>query len=138
MSCGYGLFSSNIKTFSPAERATSMPLVRAALREHGGERPQDEPDVAPHRPVGDIQVVELDHLVEWDVGPTEHLPETGEAGSQGQPAAAPAVHQPVLRFDQRPRSDETHLAPQHVPQLRQLVEARVAHDAADERDAWIV
>ena len=37
--------------------------------------------------------------------------------------------------DARPRADERHVAAEHVEQLRQLVEARLAQPAADARDA---
>src|SRR5215203_6433710 len=38
----------------------------------------------------------------------------------------------------RARSDQGHLALQHVPELRELVEVRPAQEAADVRDAWVV
>ena len=37
-----------------------------------------------------------------------------------------------------PRPHEAHVALQHVPELRQLVEAVFAHDVADGRDARVV
>ena len=39
--------------------------------------------------------------------------------------------------DRRARPDERHVAAQHVPQLGQLVEARLAQEAADARDALV-
>jgi hypothetical protein len=38
----------------------------------------------------------------------------------------------------RPRADDRHLATDHVEDLRQLVEARLAQEPADARDAWVV
>ena len=37
-----------------------------------------------------------------------------------------------------PRADERHVSAQHVPELRQLVEAAVSEKASDRRDPWIV
>src|SRR5205814_7804277 len=37
----------------------------------------------------------------------------------------------------RPRPDDTHLAPQHVDELGQLVDAELADETPDRRDAWI-
>src|SRR3989442_4721473 len=37
-----------------------------------------------------------------------------------------------------PGSDQRHVPPQHVPQLRQFVEARLSKHASDRRDPWIV
>src|SRR5690606_4852373 len=50
---------------------------------------------------------------------------------------ARAIPRDLLAHD-RPRSDEAHLALQHVPQLRQLVEARLAEEATDTRNARVV
>ena len=61
----------------------------------------------------------------------EHLPEAGDPGRQVEAAAAPAADALVLGDRQRPRADEAHLAAQHVPELRQLVDARVPQEAAD-------
>ena len=55
-------------------------LVRAAPGDDGRERAQHQANVRPQRPVGHVHVVELDHLVEGDVRPAQHLPETGEPG----------------------------------------------------------
>ena len=38
----------------------------------------------------------------------------------------------------RPRADEAHVAAQHVEDLRQLVDAHLADEAADARDAIVV
>ena len=50
--------------------------------------------------------------------------------------------QPVIWLDswidERTRADEAHLALQHVPELRQLVDARGAQEAAHARDARVV
>src|SRR2546430_7379388 len=45
-------------------------------------------------------------------------------------------HVHVARY-LRPRSDEAHLAPQHVDELGQLIDLPAAQHAAHARDAWI-
>ena len=82
-----------------------------------------------HRPVGDVQVVELDHLLERDLIPPEDLPEPRDPRLQVEPAPSPVDDVLVLLEDQRPRPDEAHLAPEDVDQLRQLVERVAAQEA---------
>ena len=43
-----------------------------------------------------------------------------------------------FRRQRRPRADERHGAADHVEQLRQLVEAELAHDLADRRDPGVI
>ena len=63
-----------------------------------------------------------------------HLPHPGEARADLEAAVAPA-EQPVALFgDERARADQRHLADQHVPQLRQLVEGGAPQHLADGRD----
>ena len=60
------------------------------------------------------------------IGAPEHLPEAGDAGRDVEPAARPAGDLRGLVDHERARPHEAHLALQHVPQLRQLVEAACA------------
>ena len=66
------------------------------------------------------------------------LPEAGHPGLDRE--ALEPVRRVVLDLvgDRRARADERHVAAQHVPQLRQLVEARLAQEAPDARDARVV
>ena len=50
----------------------------------------------------------------------------------------PAVDVPMLVEDQRPRADEAHLAPEHVDELRQLVERVAAQKPPDARHPRVV
>ena len=43
-----------------------------------------------------------------------------------------------LGFDDGPRADKAHFTSKNVPQLRQLVEARLANEAANPGDPWIL
>src|SRR2546421_12703649 len=49
-------------------------LVRALRSDDGRNRSDENPEVACERPVRDIEVVELHHLVEGNVRATEYLP----------------------------------------------------------------
>ena len=68
------------------------------------------------------------------VRPGPHLDPVLEARERPRAASSPPSR---LRFDlaraQRARSDEAHVAAEDVPQLRQLVHRRRAHEAADAR-----
>ena len=86
-----------------------------------------------HRPVLDVVEVVLDALLERGVAaPAVDLRPAGDAGLH-------LVAQHVLRnavlelLDEerplRPRADERHVAAEHVPELRQLVEVRAAQEA---------
>src|SRR5215218_8194961 len=55
-----------------------------------------------------------------------------------EPMAVVARDQHVLVDDERPRTDEAHLATPHVQQLRELVEARVTQHPPYARHAGIV
>src|SRR5581483_12491340 len=70
--------------------------------------------------------------------PSAHLREAGDAGLHlvatrllGRVAAE------ILR-QQRPRADEGHVAAQHVPELRQLVEARGTEEPSQRREPRLV
>src|ERR687891_1291692 len=95
----------------PRARSKTARLVRRAGAAHGGQRPEDQLEVVQQRPRGHVYVVEPHHLLERDVVPSEHLPEAGDAGLQGEPVAPPVDDVLVLLEDERPRADEAHLAP---------------------------
>src|SRR5690606_9923447 len=69
---------------------------------------------------------------------TGHLPQAGDSRSHGEIMPNGTSILEDLFLDDRPGADQAHLALQHVPQLRQLVEARPAQQAADASDARVV
>src|SRR3954453_14038097 len=91
-------------------------------RQDVGHRAAEDLDVAPQRPVGDVEVVDRDHLPQRDLRGAEDLPLTGHAGLEVQPPAVPALDAGVLLGYERARPNERHLAAQDVEQLRKLVE----------------
>src|SRR5439155_17194983 len=106
--------------------------VRARVAEHAGEGQQDDLDVEPERPVPDVVEVVLDATVERRVAAQSvHLRPAGDPGLDvvAQHVAghrgAKLVH---VDWALRPRTHQAHLAEEHVPELRQLVERERAQD----------
>src|SRR4029079_19805690 len=102
------------------ERVLDRLRLRAARL---GEGHPDDPRVERERPVVDVPGVEPEALLPGDLVAAHHLRPAGDPGLDGQ---APPVLRLVVRdlLDEiRARADEAHLAAQHVPELRQLVEA---------------
>ncbi len=58
-------------------------------------------------------------------------------GRHVEAARGPAGDLVRLVDDERARADEAHLALEHVPELRELVEARASQEAADARHARV-
>src|SRR6478609_8704467 len=81
---------------------------------------QDQGEVEPGGPVGDVAVVERDHVFEGQVAAAVDLPEAGHAGLELEPPAPPLRHVQVLLEDQGPGADERHLAAEHIEELWQL------------------
>src|SRR5665811_548140 len=81
----------------------------------------DDLEVQPEGPSVDVVEVLLHPVVElWAVARAD-LPEPGDAGLHGQPAAVPFVVVDDLVRQRRTRTHETHLAAQHIQELRKLV-----------------
>src|SRR5882672_10260863 len=122
---------------APAPRAGRRRSVRMFMKEASQEREPHDLQVEPHRPVLDVVQVVLDPLFNRRVpAPAVDLRPARDAGLH-------LVAQHVLRDlvlelgdEVRPlrtRTDNRHLAAQHVPELRQLVEVRLAQQLADRR-----
>src|SRR6476646_4917394 len=58
-----------------------------AAGEHVPRGAHEDLGVRPQRPVGDVEVVDRDHLAQRDAGGAEHLPRTGHARLEVQAAA---------------------------------------------------
>src|SRR5262249_49826758 len=115
------------------------PSARALAGDHDGRGSTDDGEIRPQRLCSRVAQVEADHLVERRAAPTGDLPQSGHAGFGIDDATA--MPGPVLRvFVRHGRSwaDQGHLAAQHVPELRQLVEARLSEKAAERGDALVV
>src|SRR5690606_30540216 len=112
-------------------------LRSASPAQDGGDRAEDELDVEPQRPVVDVAKVEAHPVLEVDLVSPRDLPEAGESRPGAQASALPPLVALHLACDGRTRTDEAHVALEHVQELRQLIEAELAKDAADRRHARI-
>ena len=103
------------------------------------EREPHDLQIEAHRPVLDVVQVVLDALLERRVAaPAVHLRPAGDAGLHlvAQHVLRDLVLE--LRDEMRPlraRPDDRHVAAQHVPELRQLVDVRAAQELAERRHA---
>src|SRR6266536_1857922 len=101
---------------------TNNDLRRAPARQNGRNRPQQNLQIQRRRPVVDVLQVELHPVIEIDLVPAADLPETSQARLHGEAAAVPAAVRLHLFRDRRARPDQAHVALEHIPELRQLVE----------------
>src|SRR5207245_8405542 len=89
----------------------------------------DEDGKVPEQRSGlDVADVEPVHVEEAQRAATAHLPEAGDARLHHEPRSDPVGILGDRIRDVRARADEAHLAAQHVPQLRELVEARAPQE----------
>src|SRR5438876_232036 len=111
----------------------------AFSRNDGGRCREQDLDVCPERARPCVPEVETHHLVERRTAAAGDLPQSGNPGLYVEKAAAvPRLVLLELVGNRWPRADERHVSAQHVPELRQLVEAAVPEKASDRRDPWIV
>src|SRR2546427_5638732 len=91
-------------------------------------------DIGPDRIAPCIAKVESHHFVERRAAAATHLPQPGQPGLGLQDAASvPRLVLLNLVPQWGPRTDKRHVPPQHIPELRELVEARPAKDASNRR-----
>ena len=139
--------SSAVRNFShggvaPRSRTLSMPSepqrrqcsssrhrrLATPLRPSSGD---DE--ITDHGPVLHVRQVEPNRFLPRQIGPATDLPQTGDARADQQPARTWSVVGLHLVAQRRPRPDDTHVLEQHVEELRELVDAVAAQQAADRR-----
>src|SRR4051812_6806605 len=92
----------------------------------------------PPRPTGDVLEISFHPGIEIRTVTRADLPQAGNARLHREPAPMPDVVFGNFLWQWRARSDEAHLAAQHVPELRQLVEAGPAQEPARTRQARII
>src|SRR3989304_1444256 len=117
---------------------TAASLVRAVGKQHDAYRANQQVHVQPGRPVANVVGVELHTLVVGRVVTARHLPEPRDTRCDHR---VETVVRPILldlRGDDRPRADQAHFAADHVPDLRQLVEARLAGETSHSGPARVV
>src|SRR5271166_5504711 len=91
---------------------------------HGGRRLQQNLDVPQQGPGTRIVEVHPHHVVKLDATAAFHLPQACNARLHCvHSAAVPNVVSGILIRDRRPRTNQGHLAYEHVEELRQFVQA---------------
>src|SRR5690349_136235 len=91
------------------DRRIGLVVLLPAPGEHMAGGAHEDLRVRPQRPVGDVEVVDRDHLAQRDPRRAEHLPVAGHARLEVQALAVAHLDAAVLVLDQRPRPDEAHL-----------------------------
>src|SRR5437868_3477757 len=113
--------------------------VGAVTAKHGRNRPQHDADVEPERPVLNVLAIQSHDLLEvHDMAATTHLPKTRDARLGTKPPKVVRLVVLEIGFEERTGSHEGHVAPENVPDLRQLVETPTPQKASDPRYARIV
>src|SRR5829696_2532086 len=105
-----------------ATAAATSKSESAAPREHGGDGLQQDRQVEAHRPALEVEEVQPHEVVEVELRPAGDLPQAGDAGQHEIALLVPLLELLEVALGQRSRTDERHLAAQHVEELRQLVE----------------
>src|SRR5438552_19094424 len=84
-------------------------------------------EIGPERGRSGVLIVEANHFIEGRAATASHLPESRDPRLDfDDTARVPRFVLVHFVLNRRSRSDERHVPAQHVPQLRQLVEARSA------------
>lgn len=108
--------------------------IGAAAQDDGRDRAKADAQVAHQALPGDVGGVERHAVGIVGIAPPADLPGAGDARPHREIALDRVAVTDHLGLDDRARSDEAHLAPQYVPELRQLVEAGRAQDLANAGD----
>src|SRR5215813_2051069 len=110
----------------------------ATACQNDGKRAQEDRQIETERPV--VQVSEIVAQLDLGLGGVlaGNLRESRQTGSRGVPQR-PSGHRRREALGELgtlgPWSDQAHVSPQDVPELRDLVDARGAEAASDRRDA---
>ena len=100
-------------------------------------RCQKNPAIGPRTPALQVLQVGMHALADAGVAaPSADLSEAGEAGPHRQPFGEfgnPATEPARVNRHLRPWPNQGHLAPDHVPQLRKLIEIEAAQPASQAR-----
>ncbi len=102
------------------------------------DRGEQDDEVEGDGPVLDVEEVQAGVGIEGRVVPGFDLPETGDARHHVCTTAQAQRERFDLLGKRGARADEAHLAPEHVPELGELVHGGRTEEATDGRDARIV
>ena len=101
-------------------------LVRTLPQQHDGDRQQQDLQIEQRRATLQVLEVEPNHLFEVDTAPPTHLRPARHAWAAGQPSKCRSFIMLDLVGHRRAGADETHVAFEDVPQLRQLIQTEFA------------
>ena len=114
------------------------PLVCAVAGEHHGEGTGQDPEIHPDAPVGHIIAVQADPFLVGRIVSSGDLPQARDA----------RAHPAVIRVDfavfgdlglhDGTRPHQAHLAPHHIDQLGQFIQAALAQEAAHAGDTGVM
>src|SRR5690606_30235713 len=111
--------------------------VGAAAGEHGAHGAPQDDEIAGARPVLDVVEVAAHAVRPRQVRSAADPPHPGEPRLDAQAALRPLLIAVDLAQQRGPRADQRHIAPQHIPQLRQLIQAETAQERAERRHPWV-
>ena len=107
--------------------------------DHHTYRAHHDGEVGPDVPVVDVLTVQLDPFVVVHVIAAADLPQARQASGDTEVVLARGgVIAVQFLPNHRTGTDDAHVTAQHIPQLRQFVEAGLADEATDTGDARIV
>src|SRR5437773_6050488 len=119
-------------------RAQPM-LERSPATYHGREREHENLHVQPQGPALDVISVKTNYF--FEVGhraPPFDLPQSRYPGLRSKTAKVVIAVVGEVGLKKRPGAHERHISHQHIPKLRQLVEAPAAQPAPELRHPRIV
>src|SRR5437867_10968036 len=110
----------------------------ATHREHDHDRAKQNAEIHEERPLTDVMRLERHDLLEIGhlVAP-RHLPRPRDSGLHIEAGVMMFFVERHFRRQRRPRPDERHLTPQHIDELRKLVETRPPQPGAQPGDARV-
>src|SRR5579863_4536400 len=112
------------------------PSVSAPL-DQSQQRPKHNPQILPQTPRPDVFPVQVHPALERGITTRHHLPQPGNSGHYIQPCQVFDLVSRKVVQRMRTRADQAHLSFQHVPQLRQFVQAVPSQDPSQTRDPGI-
>src|SRR5262245_46746060 len=107
--------------------------------QNDGNCSKEDFEIKPERPIINVFEVKANPILEiLDIVAAADLPETGQARFHTQtPAISQIIKTPDFVHWQRARSDQAHLATQHIIKLGPFIEAEFAEEPAKSRDSRI-
>ena len=116
----------------------TTPLPRASAAENDRDRHADDEEISPDREILDVVPLDGEAFRESQLAAAVHLHGTGDSWFELE--SKPLLS--CIAFDEiellRARPHQAHVSDQHVPELRELVEAPPPQRASDTRDTGIV